>query len=126
MRDLQVGLGLWPRFGQQPDAAPEASFEQQTPQPVDAVADDADGARRTAPRVPVIGSQSLGRRPQIAWGDPAVLGVFDPGAVGQGQQRRHRQHQPVSGDACRVGAPGLVPLPAQALDGPPVVAEGRL
>ena len=65
----------------------------------------------------MIGSQSLGRRPQIAWGDPAVLGVFDPGAVGQGQQRRHRQHQPVSGDACRVGAPGLVPLPAQALDG---------
>ena len=70
MGDRQVGLGFRPGFGQQPDAAPEASFEQQPPEPVDAVADHADGARRTAPRVPVIGSQSLGRRPQIAWGDP--------------------------------------------------------
>ena len=126
MRDLQVGLGFRPGFGQQPDAAPEASFEQQSPQPVDAVADYADGARRTAPRVPVIGSQRLGRRPQAAWGDPAVMGVFHPGAIGQGQQGGYREHQPVAGDAGRVGPPGLVPLPAQALYGPPVVAEGRL
>ena len=115
--DLQVGLGFRPGFGQRPDAAPEAALEQQAPEPVDAVADHADGARRTAPRVPVMGSQRFGRRPQIAWGNLAVLGVFDPGAVGQGQQRRHRQRQPVAGDACRVGAPGLVPLPAQALEG---------
>ena len=114
MGDRQVGLGFRPGFRQQPDAAPEASFEHQPPEPVDAVADHADGARRTAPRVPMIGSQSLGRPPQIARGDPAVLGVFDPGAVGQSQEGRHRQRQPVSG------------FPSQALDRPQVVAEGRL
>ena len=91
--DFQVGLGLWPRFGQQPDAAPEATLEQQAPEPVDAVANHADGARRTAPRVPMIGSQRFGRRPQIAWGDPAVLGIFHPDAVGQSQQGGHRQRQ---------------------------------
>ena len=73
MGDLQVGLGLWPGFGQQPDAAPESALEQQTPEPVNAVADHADGARRTAPRVAMIGSQSFGRRPQAAWGNPAVV-----------------------------------------------------
>ena len=117
MGDLQVGLGLGPGFGQQPDAAPEATLEQQPPEPIDAVADYADGARRTTTRVPVIGSQRFGRCPQAAWCNPPVLGVFHPGAVGQGQQCGHRQHQPVAGDAGRVGAPGLVPLPAQALDG---------
>ena len=124
--DLQVGLGFRPGFGQQPDTTPEATPEQQAPKPVDAVADHADGARRAAPRVPMIGSQSPGRRPQVARGDSAVMGVFHPGAVGQSQEGRHREHQPVSGDAGGVGAPGLVPLPAQALYGPPVVAEGRL
>ena len=44
------------------------------------------------------------------------MGVFHPSAIGQGQQCCHRQHQPVAGDARRVGAPGLVPLPAQAFD----------
>ena len=82
MRDLQIGLGIRPGFGQQPDAAPEAAFEQQPPEPVDTVSDHADGARWSAPRVPVIGSQRLGRRAQVAWGNPAVLGVFHPGAVG--------------------------------------------
>ena len=79
--------------------------------------DHVDGAGWTGPRVTMIGSQRLGRRPQIAWGNPAVIGVFHPGAVGQGQQGGHRQHQPVSGDAGGVGTAGLVPLPAQALDG---------
>ena len=27
MGDLQVGLGLWPGFGQQPDAAPESALD---------------------------------------------------------------------------------------------------
>ena len=124
--NLQVRLGLRPGFGQQPDAAPEASPEQQPPQPVDAVADDAGGPYRPTPGVAAPGSRRFGRRPQVAWGNPPVMGVFHPGAIGQGQQRRHRQHQPVAGDARRVGSPGLVPLPAQALDGPPVGAEGRL
>ena len=50
----------------------------------------------------MIGSQRLGRRPQVAWGNAAVLSVFHPGAVGQSQQGEHRQHQPVSGDRRRV------------------------
>ena len=132
--DFQVGLGFRPGFGQQPDAAPEAAPEQQPPQPVDAVADDADGPYRPAPGVAAPGSRRLGRCAQVAWGNPAVMGVFHPrikygagsGAVGQGQQRRHRQHQPVAGDPRRIGPSGLVPLPAQAFDGPPVVAEGKL
>ena len=115
--NLQVELGFRPGFGQQPDAAPEAAPEQQAPEPVDAVADHADGARRTATGVPVIGRQRFGRRPQVAWGDTSVLGVFHSGAVGQGQQGGHREHQPVAGDARWVGAAGLVPLPAQALEG---------
>ena len=77
--NLQVGLGLRPGFRQQPDTAPQAALEQQPPEPVDAVADHADGARRTGPRVTMIGSQRLGRRPQITWINPAVLGVFPPG-----------------------------------------------
>ena len=89
-RDLQVGLGLWPGFGQQPDAAPEAPLEQQAPEPVDAVAHYADGARRTAPRVAMIGSQCFGRRPQAAWGNPAVVGVFHPPVVAGGRLWCHR------------------------------------
>ena len=51
MGNLQGGLGFRPGFGQQPDPAPEPSSEQQPPQSVDAVADDADGPYRPAPRV---------------------------------------------------------------------------
>ena len=79
--------------------------------------DHAHGARRTAPRVTVIGSQRFGRRPQVAWSNPPLLGVLHPGAIGQGQQGGHRQDEPVPGDAGGVGAPRLVPLPAQALEG---------
>ena len=115
--NLQVGLGFGPGLRQQPDPAPEAAPEQQPPQPVNAVADAADGPYRPAPGVAAPGSRRLGRRAQVAWSNPAVMGVFHPGPIGQGQQRCHRQHQPVAGDARRVGAPGLVPLPAQAFDG---------
>ena len=114
--DLQVGFGFRPGFGQEPDAAPEAASEQQPPQPVDAVADHADGSSRPPPRAAVLGRQGLGRRPEIARGNPALVGVFHPGPIGQGQQRGHRQHQPVAGDARRIGPSGLVPFPAQALD----------
>ena len=124
--DLQVRLGLWPGFGQQPDAAPEPALEEQPPEPVDAVPDYAYGAARPAPGVAMYESWRLGWCAQVAWGNSAVVGVFHPGAVGQGQQGGHSQHQPVAGDTGRVGAAGLVPLPTQALDGPPVVAEGRL
>ena len=61
---------------------------------------------------------------QATWAAPAGClgrscghGRFRPGAVGQGQERRHRKHQPVAGDAGGVGPSGLVPLPAHALDG---------
>ena len=104
--NLQVELGFRPGFGQQPDAAPEAALEQQAPEPVDAVADHADGARRTTTGVTVIGSQRFGRCPQAAWSNPPILGVFHSGSVGQGQQGSYRQRQPVAGDARRVGAAG--------------------
>ena len=42
--------------------------------------------------------------------------ALHPGAIGQGQQGGHRQDEPVPGDAGGVGAPRLVPLPAQALE----------
>ena len=54
MGDLQAFLGLWPRFGQQPDASPQATLDQQAPEPVDTVADRADAARRTARRATVV------------------------------------------------------------------------
>ena len=114
--DLQGWFGFRPGFGQQPDPAPEAAPEQQPPQPVNAVADDADGPYRPAPGVAAPGSRCSGRCAQVAWSNPAVMGVFHPGAIGQGQQRRHLQHQPVAGDAGRVGSTGLLPLPTQALD----------
>ncbi len=85
--DLQVGLGFRPGFGQQPDPAPESAPEQQPPQPVDAVADHADGPPRPMPRVAVSRRQRLGRRPQATWGNPPVVGVFHSGPIGQGQQR---------------------------------------
>ena len=37
MGHLQVGLGLWSGFWEQPEAAPEAALEHQPPEPVDAV-----------------------------------------------------------------------------------------
>ena len=49
--DLQVGLGFRPGLGMQPDAAPEPASEQQPPQPVNAVADHADGPSQPTPRV---------------------------------------------------------------------------
>ena len=124
--DFQVGLVFGPGFGQQPDPVPEPALVHQTAQPIDAAPEYADLPFRLLPTVAMLGSKRLGRRPQVAWGDPAVMGVFRPGAVGQGQERRHRKHQPVAGDAGGVGPSGLVPLPAHALDGPPVVAGGRL
>ena len=86
--------------------------------PADAIPDYAD-----RPRGPVAGVVASrrgrpGRRPQPAGVDLAFLGILHSGAVGQGQQRRHGQHEPMAGDARRVRPPGLVPLPAQALDGP--------
>ena len=124
--DFQVGLVFGPGFGQQPDPVPEPGLVHQTAQPIDAAPEYADLPFRLLPTVAMLGSKRLGRRPQVAWGDPAVMGVFRPGAVGQGQERRHRKRQPVAGDAGGVGPSGLVPLPAHALDGPPVVAGGRL
>ena len=58
--DFQVGLGFRPGFGQQPDAAPEAAPEQQPPQPVDAVADYADGPYRPAQGSRRLGAGALG------------------------------------------------------------------
>ena len=104
------------RVGQQPDAAPEPAPDQQPPQPVDAVADYADGPARPAPTAAVSGRQVFRRRSQVAWGNSPVIGVFHPGAIGQGQQRRHRQHQLMPRNPRRVGSTGLVPLPSQALD----------
>ena len=59
----------------------------------------------------------MGGALRLPGGNPAVVGVFHSGAIGQGQQGGHRQHQPVAGDTRWVGAPGLIPLPAQAFDG---------
>ena len=42
--DLQAGLGLWPRFGQQPHPAPELAPVHQPPQSADAVVDQADSS----------------------------------------------------------------------------------
>ena len=124
--DLQVELGFRPGFGQQPDPAPEPAPEQQPPQPVNAVADCADGPARPAPTAVVSGRQVFRRRSQVAGSNPPVIGVFHPGPIGQGQQRRHRQHQPMPRNPRRVGSTGLIPFPSQALEGPPVVAGGRL
>ncbi len=50
----------------------------------------------TAPRVTLIGSQRFGRRPQVAWSNPPLLGVLHPGAIGQGRAGSgHRQDEPV-------------------------------
>ena len=124
--DLQVGLGFRPGFGQQPYPAPEPAPVQQPPQPGNAVPDYADGPSRLLPATAVSGRQRPGRRSQAAGGQPPVISVFHPGPVGQGQQRRHRQHEPMPRNPRRVSPAGLLPLPTQALDRPPVVAEGRL
>ena len=73
--DLQVGLGFRPRLRQQPDPAPEPAPVQQPPQPVDAVADDADGPYRPAPRGAAAGSRRLPpgcRRPGPAASPPTT------------------------------------------------------
>ena len=96
--DFQVGLGFGPGFGQQPDPAPETALEQQPPQSVDAVADDADLPFRLLPTVAMPGRQrpriqygaGIGRRPQVAWGNPAVMGVFHPPVVAGGKLWRRR------------------------------------
>ena len=114
--DLQVGLGFRPGFGQQPYPAPEPAPVQQPPQPGNAVPDYADGPSRLLPATAVSGRQRPGRRSQAAGGQPPVIGVFHPGPVGQGQQRRHRQHEPMPRNPRRVSPAGLLPLPTQALD----------
>ena len=58
-----------------------------------------------------------GRGSEIAGSQLPVIGLLHPGSIGQGQQRGYRQHQPMAGDARGVGPPGLMPLPAQTLDG---------
>ena len=78
--------------------------------------DYADGPSRLVPTAPVRGRQALGRRSKIAGGHPPVKGVFDPGPIGQGQQRLHRQRQPMPGDPRRVSSSSLIPLPPQALE----------
>ena len=92
--DLQIGVGLGfrPWFGLEPGPVPEASLDQQPLQPVNAVADYADLPLRLLPTVAMLSRQRLGRLPQVAWVYPAVLGVFHPGAISQGQRRRHQQH----------------------------------
>ena len=108
--NLQLGLGFRPGLRQQPDPAPEAAPEQQPPQPVDAVADDADGPYRPAPGVAAPGSRRLGRRAQVAWSNPAVMGVFHPPVVAGGRLWCHRPGPagspptaPASGGRCGPG-----------------------
>ena len=81
MCDLPAGLGLGTRFGQQPDAGPEPTLEQQPPQPVDAMTDYAERARRL------------------------LLGVQRYRAVG-GPKAVPRPTQPVSGPETKVRAGG--------------------
>ena len=54
--DLQVGLGLRPGFGQQPDAAPEPALEQQAPEPVRL---GGPHPRRGPSKVVTVGHQNL-------------------------------------------------------------------
>ena len=113
----RLGLGSGQGSGcSQTRRQTEPAPEQQPPEPVNAVADYADGPSRPTPRVKVRRSQGLGRCAQIARRNPPGVGVLHPGAIGQGQQRCHRQHEPMPRDARRVGPAGLVPLPAQALE----------
>ena len=116
--DLQVGLGFRPGFGQRPYPAPEPAPVQQSPQPGDAVTDYADGPSRLLPAAAVSGRERPGRRSRAAGGHPPVIGVFHPGPIGQGQQRRRRQHEPVPRNPRRISPPGLLPLPTQVLDRP--------
>ena len=123
--DPQVGPGFRPGFGQQPAPVPAASPEQQSPQPVDAVSDHADLPFRPLPTAAAPILQRLRQRPQVAWVNPAVLGVLHPrikygagsGAAARGQRCRHRQRRSVAGDTGRAGEPGLAPLSSQALEG---------
>ena len=72
----RVELGFRPGFGQQPDPVPEPALVHQTAQPIDAAPEYADLPFRLLPTVAMLGSKRLGRHPQVAWGDPAVMGVF--------------------------------------------------
>ena len=116
MGNRQACFGFRPGFWQEPDPAPEASLEQHPPQPVNAVADYADLPFWFLPAVAMLGRQRFGRRPQVARAIPRSL-ASSTWCRRPGQQGDHREHQPVAGDVSWIGAPGLVPLPAEALDG---------
>ena len=113
---LGFGCGLWPGFGQQPDSAPEASLEQQPPQPVNAVADYADppsasaNCRDDGPTAPWAASAGC-------LGQPCGHGRLPPWCHRPRPAAWPPRARPVAGDARRVRSPGLVPLPAQALEG---------
>ena len=66
----RLGLGSL-GFGQQPYPAPEAAPEQQPPQPVNAVADDADGPYRPAPGVAAAWQPASWAACAGAWSNPA-------------------------------------------------------
>ena len=103
--DFQVGLVFGPGFGQQPDPVPEPALVHQTAQPIDAAPEYADLPFRLLPTVAMLGSKRLGRRPQVAWGDPAVMGVFRPPVVAGGRLW------------CRRPRPGASPPKAPASGG---------
>ena len=117
--DLDAGIRFRPRFRQQPNPTPEPALVQQPPQPAYAVPDYADGPYRPVVGATVLGRRCLGRGSEIAGSQLPVIGVLYSGAIGQGQQGGHRQHQPMAGDARWVGPPGLdgprMPLPALGL-----------
>ena len=148
MCDLQIGLGLGTRFGQQLDAGPEPALEQQPPPPVDAMTDYAEWARPLLPGVAMFGPQGLGRGTQVGWSGPAIMSVFDTGVVGQDLQGGHRSggrsvsmtqgsscwaYQTASRvQRCRAGEPKAVlrPTPAsvetgdEGVGGQPLAATG--
>ena len=115
--DLDVGTGFRPGFRQQPNSAPKPALVQQPPPPAYAVPDYADGPHWASPVVAALRRRCLGRGSEIAGSQFPVIGVLHPGSIGPGQQRGYRQHQPMAGAAGGVGPPGLMPLPAQTLDG---------
>src|SRR5581483_1645741 len=104
-----------PRLGQQPEAAPEAALAQEPLQPTEAQPEHAD-----APGAGARGGR--GCRAQAAYGAAPGRGVFGAGADGQDPAGRYREDQPVARDAGGVGAAGVLPLPADALEG----AEAQL
>ena len=101
----QGWFGFRPGFGQQPDTVPEPSSEQQPPQPVDAVADDADGPYRPAPGVAAPGS----RRPPY----PVRVRLWAACAGCLGQSCGHGRLPPW----CRRPGPAASPPTAPASGG---------